>query len=173
MRTARSLLYRGVSARGGLPNRDPPRQRTHPGQRPPTLDRDCPWIENHPAQRPLPLDRDPPVMWSVVHAGTKTPLPHGQNSWHTLVKTLPCRNFVADGNNANVIILQLQKCHVGWPKERYDLDWLYHLHVHIVKEDKWYAGVDCQGGSIFLRWPQTQKGAPPYPLINLPKKTQI
>ena len=24
--------------------------------------------------------------------------PRGQNSWHTLLKILPCRNFVADGN---------------------------------------------------------------------------
>ena len=27
------------------------------------------------------------------------PTPPGQNSWHTLLKILPCPNFVADGNN--------------------------------------------------------------------------
>ena len=27
--------------------------------------------------------------------------PCRQNSWHTLLKTLPCRNFVADGKNAH------------------------------------------------------------------------
>ena len=31
------------------------------------------------------------------HALRQTP-PPGKNSWHTLVKILPCRNFVADGN---------------------------------------------------------------------------
>ena len=32
------------------------------------------------------------------HALRQTPL-CGQNSWHTLVMILPCRNFIADGNN--------------------------------------------------------------------------
>ena len=32
-----------------------------------------------------------------VHAGIH-PFPCGQKSWHTLVKTLPVRNVVADGN---------------------------------------------------------------------------
>ena len=36
-------------------------------------------------------------------SGHPSPLPctppRGQNYWHTLVKTLPCRNFVAGGNN--------------------------------------------------------------------------
>ena len=144
MRTARSLPYRGISLTETLPDRDPPGQRNPP------------WTETPPSH--------------VTCGGCWDRDRHGQNSWHTLVKTLPCRNFVAGGNNANVIILQLQKWNVGWPKEGYDLDSLYHLHLHIVKEDKWYAGVDLQGGSIFLRWPQTQKGAPAYPLINLPKK---
>ena len=30
--------------------------------------------------------------------GQTPPPPRGQNSWHTLVKILPCRNYVADGN---------------------------------------------------------------------------
>ena len=95
-----------------LLDRDPPGQRLPrqrpPGQRP-LLDRDPldrdPLDRDSPRQR-LP-DRDPsgqrppwqtpPVMWSVVHAGTESP-PCGQNSWHMLVKTLPCRNFIADGN---------------------------------------------------------------------------
>ena len=33
-----------------------------------------------------------------VHAGIHPPL-FGQNSWHTLVKTLPFRNYDGDGNN--------------------------------------------------------------------------
>ena len=33
------------------------------------------------------------------HALRQTPPPRGQNSWHTPVKILPCRNFVADGKN--------------------------------------------------------------------------
>ena len=32
------------------------------------------------------------------HALRQTPSPHGQNSWHTLVKILPWPNFVAAGN---------------------------------------------------------------------------
>ena len=53
------------------------------------LDRDHPWTETP--------DRDPPVMWPVVHAGTETPTLWTE--WHRGVKTLPCRNFVASGNN--------------------------------------------------------------------------
>ena len=34
-----------------------------------------------------------------------TPLPCGQNSWHTLLKILPCPNFVASGKN--VLITEL------------------------------------------------------------------
>ena len=33
--------------------------------------------------------------------------PSGQNSWHTLLKILPCRNFVADGKNRVVWYLEL------------------------------------------------------------------
>ena len=33
------------------------------------------------------------------HAMEQTPPPRGQNSWHTLLKILPCPNFVAGGNN--------------------------------------------------------------------------
>ena len=36
------------------------------------------------------------------HALRQTPL-CGQNSWHTLVMILPCRNFIADGNNEKKI----------------------------------------------------------------------
>ena len=86
MRTARSLLW-GVSLT------DPPGQTPPPGH--PLLYR-SPWTETpHPGQGP------PLVMWPVVHAGTETSLPPPcrQNSWHTLVKTLPCRDFVAGGKN--------------------------------------------------------------------------
>ena len=34
-----------------------------------------------------------------IPARTEADTPPGQNSWHTLVKILPCRNFVADGKN--------------------------------------------------------------------------
>ena len=39
----------------------------------------------------------PGVVYPSMHWGR--PLPCGQNSWHTLVKILPCCNFVTDGNN--------------------------------------------------------------------------
>ena len=106
---------------GDLPNRDPPGQRppwtktildrepldrhpldrtgrqTPPGQNPltETPRQRPPWTDTPWTETP---DRAPPsVMWPVVLAGTETPC--GQNSWHTLLKTLPCRNFVAGGNN--------------------------------------------------------------------------
>ena len=63
MRTTPSLPYGGVCVCGGLPNKDPPRQRL-PGQRPPnrdSLDRDP--LDRDPLDRDSldrdPLDRDP------------------------------------------------------------------------------------------------------------------
>ena len=74
MRTARSSLYGGR----GLSNRDP-------------LDRDPrtknpPWTETSLWSCDLwcMLGQRPPFLWT---------------EWHTGVKTLPCRNFVAGGNN--------------------------------------------------------------------------
>ena len=51
MRTARSLMYRGVSL-----DRDPPA-----GQRPPPLDRDTPLLDRHPTDRNLPWTETPAV----------------------------------------------------------------------------------------------------------------
>ena len=38
----------------------------------------------------------PPATHTPCHA---CPPPPGQNSWHTLLKILPCPNFIAGGNN--------------------------------------------------------------------------
>ena len=75
MRTAHSLPYKG----GGLPDRGPPGQRPHPGQRPPR--QRSLRTENPPRQRPL---WQPDRKWH--HAETRPP--HGQNDRR--VKTLPC-----------------------------------------------------------------------------------
>ena len=95
----------------GFTDRDLPGQR-RPGQRPPPLDRDpIPWREIPPRQRPL--DRDPPGQRSPRQRSswTETPGPWIETSLapgqrpppceqnHTGVKALPCRKFVADGNN--------------------------------------------------------------------------
>ena len=73
---------------------------------------------NSPAMHASPCHTHPPGTHAssplpcappITHAPTRhtchawppamyTP-PRGQNSWHTLVKTLPCRNFVAGGKN--------------------------------------------------------------------------
>ena len=48
----------------------------------------------HAGTHPQGLFLDTPKVWAW-----RLPLPCGQNSWHTLLKILPCPNFVADGNN--------------------------------------------------------------------------
>ena len=62
MRTARALLYGGVSVGGwGATRQRPPRQRPSPGQRPPGQrppGQRPPWTET--PQTENPLDRDPP-----------------------------------------------------------------------------------------------------------------
>ena len=60
---------------------------------------DCPtppWVW---AWRPPP-NPDPPTCPPPPGVGLEThPLPREQNSWHTLLKRLPCPNFVAGGKN--------------------------------------------------------------------------
>ena len=78
----------------------------------------CPPATHIPLPHMLPCHACPPAMHASCHVyppATHAPLPHtppathaplpcwhacppcGQNSWHTLVKTLPCLNFVAGG----------------------------------------------------------------------------
>ena len=55
-----------------------------------------------------PLTHTPPAMHAPHHACPPAMhTPCGQNSWHTFVKILPCRNFVAGGKNL--------QCEVGIP----------------------------------------------------------
>ena len=42
------------------------------------------------------------------------PPPRGQNSWHTLLKILPCRNFVADGNKSHRMKEPLMMLRFWW-----------------------------------------------------------
>ena len=44
-----------------------------------------------------PTTHAPPPCIPPCHPCPPTPLPHGQNSWHMLLKILPCPNFVAGG----------------------------------------------------------------------------
>ena len=97
MRTVRSLPYRG------LPNRDPPGQRP-PQNRPP---RKWPPGQRSPPPRQRPPPGQRPPTWTET---PQTPLGHvtcgacwdrdpSPTESQTGVKTLPCRNFVAGGNN--------------------------------------------------------------------------
>ena len=114
MCTTRSLLYDrevsvwGVSLTETPLERDPPLDRDPPRQR-------SPWTET-------PLDRDPP---GDVTCGAcwDRDSPCGQNSWHTLVTTLPCRNFVAGGKN-------LQNRNIIRP---FNKQWLW-LHMHVFRK---------------------------------------
>ena len=40
--------------------------------------------------------------------------PHGQNSWHVLVETLPFRNYVADGKNVMIIPFAFTGNKIRW-----------------------------------------------------------
>ena len=42
--------------------------------------------------------------WPARHAWDTPPPPRGQNSWHMLLKILPCPNFVAGGNKLSRFI---------------------------------------------------------------------
>ena len=55
----------------------------------------------------------PRVVYPSMHWGRHTPC--GQNSWHTLVKILSCRDFVADGNYRLPTKLREGKCFHGGP----------------------------------------------------------
>ena len=56
----------------------------------------------HPVPCTHPCNAQPLPCMPPCHAHT----PHcGQNSWHTLLKILPCPNFVAGGNNSNCYIV--------------------------------------------------------------------
>ena len=62
-----------------------------------------------PRMPPLPCMPPPPrPCMPPGHAcppATHAPHPCGQNKWHTLLKILPCRNFVAGGNNTMLTIV--------------------------------------------------------------------
>ena len=63
---------------------------------------------------PPPLDRDPPTEtpWTETLPRQRPPwtqTPHEQNDWPTFVKTLPCRNFIAGGNNLTENVKHVKK----------------------------------------------------------------
>ena len=62
------------------------------------------------SQLPLPC-MPPPHTPPAMHAPPRLhmPPPCGQNSWHTLLKILPCPNFVAGGNKHCVTIFSKPK----------------------------------------------------------------
>ena len=46
------------------------------------------------------------------HAMQQTPSPREQNSWHTLLKILPCPNFFAGGKNIGHCNKRARTCHL-------------------------------------------------------------
>ena len=101
MRTARSLPYAGdLLTETPLGQRPPPWTETPlPPERSP-MDKDPPIgdsLDRHPLDRDPPRQRPPPP--GHVSCGAcwdRHPPPWTE--WHTGVKELPCRNFVAGGN---------------------------------------------------------------------------
>ena len=86
-------------------------------------------------------------MYPSMHWG-RHPLPRLQNSWHMLVKTLPFRNYVADGKNPNnVHIEQRQR-----PTKRIRFRAVYYrplrVYPHRVSAAAWASG----SGNVTWRW---------------------
>ena len=62
------------------------------------------------------------------HALRQTPPPREQNTWHTLLKILPCPNFVAGGNNhSGSKLISFPYCRGGgWPNNGLAREGSYH-----------------------------------------------
>ena len=65
-------------------------------------------------------------VYPSMHLG-RHPLRHGQNSWYTLLKILPCHNFIADGKNTTL----------RWPTKR------RFLHLWSMKRMEAYINYQC------------------------------
>ena len=58
----------------------------------------------------------PPATPPAMHAPYHAP-PRGQNSWHTLLKILPCPDFLAGSNGYVLVIYLAVNSHcIGWSK---------------------------------------------------------